>query len=153
MRGRGGRALPKFLSTFQKLYIGSIWGWGGKGIPRPNLFGTLAFKKSGISCPNCGEGGGGVEVIWTKSKRTVTFFRETFPKLLLLLFGWKELKPHNSTLCIGPLDSHCSSVFLNNLTGFPVSHLHFAKSWTWALHPQPKEGIIKCDQQCQENMI
>ena len=23
--------------------------------------------------------GGGVEVIWTKSKRTATFFRETFP--------------------------------------------------------------------------
>ena len=25
-------------------------------------------------------GGGGVEVIWTKSKRTTTFFRETLPK-------------------------------------------------------------------------
>ena len=36
----------------------------------------LAFKKSGTSCPNSGEGGWGVGVICTKSKRTATFFRE-----------------------------------------------------------------------------
>ena len=36
----------------------------------------LAFKKSGTSCSNSGEGGGGVGVICTKSKRTATFFRE-----------------------------------------------------------------------------
>ena len=38
----------------------------------------LAFKKSGTSCPNWGE------VIWTKSKRTATFF---FVKPSLKLFG------------------------------------------------------------------
>ena len=38
----------------------------------------LAFKKSCTSCPNWGEGEGR-EVIWTKSKRTATFFLETFP--------------------------------------------------------------------------
>ena len=43
---------------------------------------------------------------------------------------------------LDPLDSHCSSVFLNNLTEFPASHLHFAKSWTWTINPQPKEGIL-----------
>ena len=45
----------------------------------------LAFKNSGTSCPNWWEMGGGgvdeVEVIWTKSKKTSTFFRETFPKI------------------------------------------------------------------------
>ena len=30
-------------------------------------------------------GEGGVEVIWTKSKRTATFFRETVPKIVLTL--------------------------------------------------------------------
>ena len=34
------------------------------------------WKKSGTSCPNWGE------VIWTKSKRTETFFRETFPYII-----------------------------------------------------------------------
>ena len=76
---RGGRALPKFFVHFsQTVYIGSIWGWGGRGRPLPKFFGTLTFKKSGTSCPNYGEGG--VKVIWTKSKRTATFFRETGPK-------------------------------------------------------------------------
>ena len=50
---RGGRALPKFFVHFsQTVYIGSIWGWGGRGRPLPKFFGTLAFKKSGTSCPN-----------------------------------------------------------------------------------------------------
>ena len=49
----GGRALPKFFVHFsQTVYIGSIWGWGGRGRPLPNFFGTLALKKSGTSCPN-----------------------------------------------------------------------------------------------------
>ena len=30
----------------------------GRGRPLPKFFGTLAFKKSGTSCPNWGEGGG-----------------------------------------------------------------------------------------------
>ena len=44
---RGGRAQPKFLSTFHKLYILGQFG-GGEG----GFFGTLAFKKSRTSCPN-----------------------------------------------------------------------------------------------------
>ena len=35
-------------------------------------------KKNCASCPNWRRGSGG-EVIWTKSKRKATFFRETFP--------------------------------------------------------------------------
>ena len=51
--GRGPCPVPKFFVQFsQTVYIGSIWGWGGRGRPLPKLFGTLAFKKSGISCPN-----------------------------------------------------------------------------------------------------
>ena len=38
----------------------------------------LTLKKSCTSCPNWGEGGG--EVIWTKSKRTATFFGDVVPK-------------------------------------------------------------------------
>ena len=54
---------------------------GGGGMALPKLFvhfGTFALKKSGTTCPNWGEGGG-VKVIWTKSKRTANFFRETVP--------------------------------------------------------------------------
>ena len=60
---RGGRALPKFFVHFsQTVYIGSIWGWGGRGRPLPKFFGTLAFKKSGICCQDLVERRG-VEVI------------------------------------------------------------------------------------------
>ena len=45
MRG-GGRAVPKFLVHFsQTIYIGSIWGWGGRGRALPKFIGTLALKK------------------------------------------------------------------------------------------------------------
>ena len=59
MRKRGGgRALPKFVVHFsQTVYIRSISGWGGRGRPLPKFFGTLAFKRSGTSCPNWREGG------------------------------------------------------------------------------------------------
>ena len=53
VRLRGGRVLSKFFVHFsQTVYIGSIWGWGGKWRPLPKFFNTLAFKKSGTSCPN-----------------------------------------------------------------------------------------------------
>ena len=52
MRGGGGPC-PNFLSTFHKLYILGQFGDGeGGGDPCPIFFGTLAFKKSGTSCPN-----------------------------------------------------------------------------------------------------
>ena len=41
-----GGGLPKFFVHFsQTVYIGSIWGWGGRGRPLPKYFGTLALKK------------------------------------------------------------------------------------------------------------
>ena len=41
----------------------------------------LALKKVVQVVQNGGLEGGGVEVIWTISKKTSTFFRETFPKI------------------------------------------------------------------------
>ena len=42
----GGRALPKFFVHFsQTVYIGSIWGWGGRGRPLPNFLAHLHSKK------------------------------------------------------------------------------------------------------------
>ena len=43
----GGRALPNFLSTFHKLYIGSILGWG-----LANFLAHWRSKKSRKSCSN-----------------------------------------------------------------------------------------------------
>ena len=52
------KKLPKFFVRFSQIvYEGSIWGWGGRGTPLPKFFGTLELRKSGISCPNFGEGG------------------------------------------------------------------------------------------------
>ena len=52
----------------------------------------LALKKSGTSCPKWGVGERGVEVIWTISKKTSTFFRENIPKIkkykLIYLQKW-----------------------------------------------------------------
>ena len=46
---RGGRVLPKFFVHFsQTVYIGSIWGWGGRGRPLPKFFGTLAFRGGNV---------------------------------------------------------------------------------------------------------
>ena len=41
----------------------------------------LALKKVVQVVQNGGLEGGGVEVIWTISKKTSTFIRETFPKI------------------------------------------------------------------------
>ena len=48
---RGGSALPKFFVQFSKtVYIGSIWGWRGRGT---QIFWHIGIiKKSGTSCPN-----------------------------------------------------------------------------------------------------
>ena len=56
--GRGGPC-PNFSSAFHKLYIMGQFGdgEGGGRSPLPKIFGTLALRKSGISCPNFGEGG------------------------------------------------------------------------------------------------
>ena len=60
MRGGGrGGPCPNFSSAFHKLYIMGQFGdgEGGGRSPLPKFFGTLALRKSGISCPNFGEGG------------------------------------------------------------------------------------------------
>ena len=72
----GGGPCPNFLSTFHKLYILGQFGDGeGRRDPCPNLLADWRSKK----WYKLSKLGGGVEVIWTKSKRTATFFRETVP--------------------------------------------------------------------------
>ena len=45
---RGGGALPKFCAHFsQTLYIGSIWGWGGRGTPLPKWYKLSKFWGGG----------------------------------------------------------------------------------------------------------
>ena len=72
----------------------------------------LKFQKS----PNWGRGGGAErgKVIWKKSKRTATFFRETFPQFLAfpstintsfsaiprLTHGWKSWRAHCLTFAL-----------------------------------------------------
>ena len=58
--------------------MGSIWGWGGKGETPAQIFWHICLQKKVVKIVQIK--GGGIEVIWTKSKRTATFFRETFPK-------------------------------------------------------------------------
>ena len=54
MRGGG---LPKFFVHFSHtVYIGSIWGWGGRGRPLPNFFGTLGLKKKWYKLSKLGGG-------------------------------------------------------------------------------------------------
>ena len=50
------------------------------GAPAPHFLAHWRSKKVVQVVQNWGDGGGGVEVIWTKSKRTAPFFRETVPK-------------------------------------------------------------------------
>ena len=72
---RGGSALPKFFVHFsQTVYIGSIWGWGGRGRPLAKFFLAYWRSKKVVQVVHIRGRGRGVEVIWTKSKRTATFF-------------------------------------------------------------------------------
>ena len=69
---RGGGPCPNFLSTFHKLYILGQFGDGeGGGDPCPNF---LAHWRSKKVVQVVQIRGRGVEVIWTTSKRTATFF-------------------------------------------------------------------------------
>ena len=77
MRREGGEPCPDCLSTFHKLYILGQFG-DGEGDPCPNFCKWCNLSKFG--------GGGGVKVIWTKSKRTATFF-----------FGRPSLTLHENT--------------------------------------------------------
>ena len=74
---RGGRALPNFFVHFsQTVYIGSIWGWGGRGRPLPKFFGTLASKKVVQVVQIRGRGGWGN---LDKIQKNSYFFRESVP--------------------------------------------------------------------------
>ena len=74
---RGGGPCPNFLSTFHKLYMLGEFGDGEGGDTPAKKFWHVGVKKKWYKLS---KSGGGVEVIWTKSKRTATFFRETFPE-------------------------------------------------------------------------
>ena len=79
MRGGG---LPKFFSTFHKLYIGSIWGWGGGGEETPaQIFWHIGVHKKWYKLSKLGEGAEGwVRGNLDKIQKNSYFFRETFPK-------------------------------------------------------------------------
>ena len=69
----GGGPSPNFLSTIHKLNLLGQFGDGeGGGDPSPNFLAHWRSKKW-YKLSKLGEGGG-FEVIWTKSKRTATFF-------------------------------------------------------------------------------
>ena len=68
------------------------------------------FEKSGTRCPNWGEGG---EVIWTKSKRTATFFFVK-PSLISTLSEGKVV--------IGFLSNSCLNMSFNFHASLPVNH-------------------------------
>ena len=70
---RGGGPCQKFLSTFHKLYILDQFGHGeGGGDPCPIFLAHWRSKKV-VQVVHIRGSGGGVEVIWTKAKRTATF--------------------------------------------------------------------------------
>ena len=50
--------LLDFVQFSQTIYIGTTWGWGGRGRPLPKFFGTLAFKKVVKVVQIRGRGGG-----------------------------------------------------------------------------------------------
>ena len=96
----------------------------------------LALKKSGTSCPNWREGG--EEVISTKSKRTATFFRETFPYII---------KESNSPETHISLELIISSLGLNRHKQNYISPIVWPKIpfYTYILsrHPCPESSNLK----------
>ena len=72
-----------------------------RGETPAQFFGTLPLKKSGKSCPIGGRGGARVEVIWTKSKRTATFFGK--PSLRCA----KKAHAHNGQIGCPYCGVHC----------------------------------------------
>ena len=87
LRGGGGPC-PNFLSTFHKLYI---LGQFGDGRTPAQIFWHTGVRKSGTSCPNYGRGGG-VKVIWTKSKRTASFFGSPSLTLTMLFTSLQGMR-------------------------------------------------------------
>ena len=92
----------------------------------------LVFKKSGKSCPYFGEGGG--EVIWTKSKRTASFFRETFPKISFIKMSSISFSKRTASFfretC--PYPSHILFVFASIV--WPFDYIFAQPGATWS-HP------------------
>ena len=52
-----------------------MWEWGGRERPLPKFVGTLAFKKSGTSCPKWGRGSRCLD----KIQKNSYFFSGNFP--------------------------------------------------------------------------
>ena len=74
---RGGPA-QIFCPLFTHCILGQFGDGEGGGDPCPNFW-HIGVQKKWYKLSKLG--GGGVKVIWTKSKRTATFFRETVPKM------------------------------------------------------------------------
>ena len=65
---------------------------GREGETPAQIFWHIGVQKKWYKLSKLG-GGGGVEVIWTKSKRTATFFRETVPKGSIVMKKKKHFPP------------------------------------------------------------
>ena len=76
---RGGGPCPNFLAHFHNCILGQFGDGEIGGYPCPNFLAHCRLKKWNM-LPKLGAGGV-VEVIWTKSKRTATFFWETVPMI------------------------------------------------------------------------
>ena len=63
---------------------------GGRGRPLPNFFGILAFEKV-VQVVQIMEGGG-VKEIWTKSKRTASFFGSPSLTLTMLFTSLQGMR-------------------------------------------------------------
>ena len=77
----GGRALPKIVVHFLQTICWVNLGMGREGETSAQIFWHIGVQQKWYKLSKLG--GGGVEqVIWTKSKRTATyFFREALPKI------------------------------------------------------------------------
>ena len=79
---RGGRALSKIFVQFSqtdKLYIGSIWGWGGGGGETPaQVFWHIGVQQKWYKLSKLGGGGEGGNL--DKILKNSSFFRDPFCK-------------------------------------------------------------------------
>ena len=75
--GRDGRA-QIFCPLFTNCILGEFGDGEEGGRPLPKFFGTLVLKEV-VHVVLIRGRGGGVEVIWTKSKRIATFFSGNLP--------------------------------------------------------------------------
>ena len=95
MRGGGYGPAQIFCPLFTNCIYWVNLGMGREGETPAQFFCHIGVKKKRYKLSKLGRGGG-VKVIWTKSKRTATFFREAFFKQ----GHWKQNKPRLWTLSL-----------------------------------------------------